>query len=238
MNHTPRTPHRRRAAPCWSRPSARGATACGSGGGNPLAAKPYDAADQVAFNAPDGAATRSTPTSRWRSPPRATTAGSPTSPPPTPQGRYVRGRAGRRRQPLAQHRPAGRRRPLHRPGEHRGRATAPRAARRSTSTPAAARKKRPEGHLRPGGGHVRRRPAHHRRTQPPGQGQGRPGRRRARPEGRLRARRGRAPGTGWTTRPCTTGPRSTGPPTPPSRSAATSRASRSATGSTAATPSR
>ena len=28
----------------------------------------------------------------------------------------------------------------------------------------------------------------------------------------------RAPGTGWTTRPCTTGPRSTGPPTRPSTS--------------------
>ena len=122
-------------------------------------------------------------------------------------------------------------------GSPRRTTTAPRAAVRSPSTTAPA-KKLLKVTFGPQGGHVRRRPAHHRRTQRSGQGQGRQGRRRARPEGPLHARRGGRLVLGGRQEPAL----------PPEgvlarrrhrrASAATSRASRSPTSSTAAPPSR
>ncbi|MGW5426839.1 Ig-like domain-containing protein [Streptomyces sp. NPDC004059] len=60
MNHTPRT---RTVVSCALLVTALGAcvTACGSDGGNPLSAKPYDAADIVSFNGPTEAGKRADP---------------------------------------------------------------------------------------------------------------------------------------------------------------------------------
>ncbi|MBL1087211.1 L,D-transpeptidase family protein [Streptomyces actinomycinicus] len=59
MNHTPRT---RSVVSCTLLVAALGAgvTACGSDG-NPLSAKPYDAADQISFNGPTDAGKRADP---------------------------------------------------------------------------------------------------------------------------------------------------------------------------------
>ena len=66
----------------------------------------------------------------------------------------------------------------------------------------------PEGHLRPQGGHVRRRPAHHGRTDPARQGQGASGPSSSAPSRSTPRPPCTAPGTGWTTRNSTTAPRS------------------------------
>ncbi|WBO66819.1 L,D-transpeptidase [Streptomyces camelliae] len=60
MNHTPRT---RTVVSCALLLTALGTcvTACGSDGGNPLAAKPYDAADLISFNGPTGAGKQADP---------------------------------------------------------------------------------------------------------------------------------------------------------------------------------
>ncbi|MFF4570687.1 Ig-like domain-containing protein [Streptomyces sp. NPDC001410] len=59
MNHTPRT---RTVVSCTLLVAALGAgvTGCGSDG-NPLSAKPYDAADQISFNGPTGAGKQADP---------------------------------------------------------------------------------------------------------------------------------------------------------------------------------
>ncbi|MFE9610404.1 Ig-like domain-containing protein [Streptomyces sp. NPDC006012] len=62
FSHGPR-PHTRTAVGCTLLVTALGAgvAACGSGGGDPLAAKPYDAAGQISFNGPKDAGKKADP---------------------------------------------------------------------------------------------------------------------------------------------------------------------------------
>ena len=232
MSHTPRT---RTVVGCTLLVIALGAgvTGCGSDG-NPLSAKPYDAADQISFNGPTGDGRKADPDKPLEVTAEDADGRITDVTAMDAAGRYVGGRTLRRRHPLAQHLPAGRQRPLHGPGEHRGRGRRPRPQGPHLRHQQAAQQEAPEGHLRPQGGHVRRGPARHGRAEPARQGQGASGPSSSAPSRSTRPPPSRAAGTGWTTRNSTTAPRSTGPPTPPSRSAATWTASRSATGSGAA----
>ena len=216
-----------------------GVAACSSDDRGLSAASRYDAADQIAFNGPAEDGRKADPDK-----PLEVTAedddGRITD--VTAAGRHgplCRRRTLRRRHPLAQHLSAGRRRPLHGPGEHRGRGRGARPQDLHLRPPASpSRQEAPGRRLRARSGHVRRRPAHHRQAERARQGQGAAGRRRTGAQGRLHPRRAGRLALGGRQGAPLPAQGVLARPRRPARSAATWRASRSATGSGAARPSR